>query len=34
MRYQNLSENYSVIPIKFRNHRRVFFTNWMEPSNL
>lgn len=34
LRYQQLAENNSVISIEFSNHERVFFTNWIDPSNL
>jgi hypothetical protein len=34
VRDQDLAENDTVIPIKLSNHGRVFFTNWMDPSNL
>ena len=34
MRNQDLAENYAVVPIKFSDHGRIFFTNCMEPSNL
>jgi hypothetical protein len=34
MRNQDLAENNAVVPIKLSDHGRIFFTNWMEPSNL
>ncbi len=34
IRNQDLAENDPMVPIKLGDHGRIFFTNWMEPSNL